>query len=140
VVTLDCTVITGWSEPLLAALAAGATAHAAAAAVTSVWLREDDDDDEPERLDDRPKKGWKTVLGMDSDKAVLLLSIEHPGTPLRGLGDDDAEVEYSPEDQQNYERLTRLFLKDPRSIVCALQDVSALDRARSHIASMVCRG
>ena len=76
VVTLDCTVITGWSEPLLAALAAGATAHAAAAAVTSVWLREDDDDDEPERLDDRPKKGWKTVLGMDSDKAVLLLNIE----------------------------------------------------------------
>ena len=60
---------------------------------------------------------------MDSDKAVLLLDIEHPGTPLRGLGDDD-EVEYSPEDQQNYERLARLFLKDPRPIVRALQDVS----------------
>ena len=40
VVTLDCTVITRWSEPLLAALAAGATAHAAAEAAkvpTVLW-------------------------------------------------------------------------------------------------------
>ena len=128
VVTLDLEAITGWGEPLLAVLAAGATSHAAAAAaaVTSVWLREDDDDDEPERLDATPKKGWKKLLQMDSDKAVLLLDIEHPSsTPLRGLGDDNAEVEYSSEDQQNYERLDRLFLKDPRSVVAAMQDVSS---------------
>ena len=122
VVTLDLAAIIGWGKPLLAALAAGATAHAAAA-VSSVWLREYDDDDEQERLDTTPKKGWKKLLGLDSDKAVLLLDIERTGTPLRGLGDAD-EVEYSSEDQQNYERLARLFLKDPQPIVCALQDVS----------------
>ena len=86
-VTLDLAAITSWSRPLLAALAAaGATALAGATTtntttttvtVTAVWLREDDNDDEPERLDDRPKKGWKKLLGMDSDEAVLLLNIEH---------------------------------------------------------------
>ena len=144
-VDLDLTVITCWGEPLVAALAAGVGVDPAA--VNSVWLREDDDE-EPDRLDDRPKRSsWRRVLSMDSEKAVLLLDIAtttitpHPALPpataavnpgaavpapllpLRGLGDDD-EVEYSPEDQQNYERLNRLFLKDPRSIVCALQDVS----------------
>ena len=149
-VDLDLTVITCWGEPLVAALAAGVGVDPAA--VTSVWLREDDDE-QPDRLDDRPpRSSWRRVLSMDSEKAVLLLDIAtatitpHPAlppataavnpgaavpAPLRGLGDDD-EVEYSPEDQQNYERLARLFLKDPRSIVCALQDVSTLYRARSH--------
>ena len=53
---------------------------------------------------------WSIVrLGLDLDGTSLLLNIEHPGTPLRGLGDAD-EVEYSSEDQQNYERLARLLV------------------------------
>ena len=152
-VDLDLTAITCWGDPLIAALAAGVGVDPAK--VASVWLREDDDE-EPDRLDDKPKGGWKRVLKMDETVAVLMLDVGTaatgpPQTPapsaaaakpaaatlvacvaapppapivLRGLGDDDL-VEYSPEYQQNYERLARLLLTDPHNytMLRAVQEV-----------------
>ena len=124
-VALDLAAINSWGEPLLAALAAGAQIDPVS--ITSVWLREDDEDT-PNRLDKEKRsteQRWNTLLKADSDESVLLLGIDAtvtasaanpvvPGFTLRGLGDDD-EVAYSSEDQQNYERLARLLLKDPYS-------------------------
>ena len=131
-VHLDLGIIVGWGDELVAALAGGlAGTGMDSDSVASVWLREDDGDPLVRLDKDKwsAEKRWKKLMDMDDD-AVLLLGVDASSPSvayLRGL--DDGEVEYSPEDQQNYERLTRLFLKDPRSIVCALQDVSTLAHA-----------
>ena len=130
-VHLDLGIIVGWGDELVAALAGGLAGTGMDSVVASVWLREDDGDPLVRLDKDKwsAEKRWKKLMDMDDD-AVLLLGVDASSPSvayLRGL--DDGEVEYSPEDQQNYERLTRLFLKDPRSIVCALQDVSTLVRA-----------
>ena len=88
-VDLDLTKITGWGGPLIATLAAGVGVDPAS--VASVWIREDDEE-EPDRLDDKPKGGWKRVLKMD-EAAVLLLDT---GTPTAGPSQEPAAPAAAP--------------------------------------------
>ena len=142
-VELELGAIPGWGDKFVAALAAGVEIDPTT--VASVWLREDDDDEEePDRIDDKPKRGWKKVMNMDPDEAVLLLGtiatdppaaapatstarpalpeamLSPPPPPQRGL---DEATEFAPEDQQNHERLSRLLLKEPHPVTSAFQEV-----------------